>query len=149
MNFLSSSTINYVEFAALVVAAVFITYKQISTNSSKVSSDTIEAYKAQVELYEKRLISSTTEMQSLSSQNGELRGAGAAKDAQIADMQKTIENRNPKLEGVLEKLMGFMESVDTRLKKLDGHLGTQDTVLKRVRKHQKAPLIIKTRIGKR
>lgn len=148
---LSSITLNYIQLGALAIASIFIIWKQFSTGSSKISSDTIEAYKGQVEIYEKRLASNALEMNSMSGKIGELKGALDARDVQIAEMRLTIENRNPKLEGVLEKLMGFMESVDNRLKKLDGHLINQDGIMKKMRAHQKEPVVIttKTKVNKK
>lgn len=98
---------------ALVGVGVF--FFQLRNGTSKISADTIEAYKNQVELYEKRLGEQTSSINTMATQIGELRGTIVAKDKQIDDMRKILENRNPELETVLSQLTKFMESVDKRL----------------------------------
>lgn len=121
----------------LVVVSVLLGLNQLRVGTSKISGETIEAYKSQVELYEKRLGDQTTQINTLSQQIGELRGMIVSKDKQIEDMRKILENRNPELESILKQLTLFMKSVDERL--------TEHTQkLSEVRAHQNKPTTIKT-----
>lgn len=115
---------------ALVMVGIVLAYNQWRQGTSRISSETIEAYKSQVEIYEKRLGAQTEATNSQAAQIGELKGMIIAKDKQIDEMRKIIENRNPELEQVLKQLTTFMRSVDERLTE--------------VREHQMKPLTITT-----
>lgn len=112
-----NTIISHVDINTLILAliGVGLGIYQWRIGTSKISGDTIEAYKSQVELYEKRLGDQTTTINTMSQQIGELRGMITAKDKQIDDMRKILENRNPELENVLKQLTLFMKSVDDRL----------------------------------
>lgn len=136
---LMTSLLSHVDINTIVLAVigVLLGVYQWRSGSSKISSDTIEAYKSQVELYEKRLSDQVTTINTMSSQLGELRGMIVAKDKQIDEMRKILENRNPELESILKELTHFMQSVDTRL--------TEHTEkLSEVREHQKRPVTVTT-----
>lgn len=107
--------LNYLQFGIIALVGIAVAYAQFRSGTSKVSSDTIEAYSKQVELYEKRLADNSVTMQTMSKQLGELSAANTQKDAQISEMRRILENRNPELETILKQLTHFMESVDTRL----------------------------------
>lgn len=114
--------LQWAQFLVLVVGAVILIIWNVTKGGSKVSSDTIEAYSKQVELYEKRLAENANAMQTMSHQIGELTASNATKDKQIEEMHLILQNRNPELEKTLKELTGFMKSVDERLTDQGGKL---------------------------
>lgn len=99
----------------LVVVGALLGIQQWRAGSSKVNTDTIQAYKDQLEITEKRYQTQQETLNSQAGQIGELKGLIAGKDAQITDYRKILENRNPDLEKILTELVHFMQVVDNRL----------------------------------
>lgn len=134
-----NSLLNHVDIntLALAVIGIMLGVYQWRSGTSKISSDTIDAYKSQVELYEKRLGDQTITINTMSSQLGELRGMIVAKDKQIDEMRKILENRNPELENILKQLTLFMKSVDERLNE-------HTEKLAEVREYQTKPVTVTT-----
>jgi chromosome segregation ATPase len=137
-----TSLFSHFDLNTIIIAVVgaMIAFGQWRSGQSKISTETIDAYKSQVEIYEKRLTANTDTINAMTGKIGELTGSIAAKDKQIEDMHATILNRNPELEIVLKQLTHFMESVDKRLQAVDAQLLAQAEHLAEMRTHQLKPV---------
>lgn len=105
----------------LVFIGLGLALQQWRSGSSKITKDTVEAYKARLEIMEKNYQTQQETLTKQAGQIGELNGLIAGKDAQIADYRKILENRNPNLEKILDQLVAFMHTIDTRLTEIATH----------------------------
>lgn len=117
-NLLGSLDINTVMIA---IVAIVLGLQQWRTGSSKINGETVQAYKEQLDITEKRYQTQQEVLNTQAGQIGELKGLIAGKDAQITDYRKILENRNPDLEKILTQLVHFMQIVDERLSAISAH----------------------------
>jgi hypothetical protein len=99
----------------LTIVAVILGIQQYRSGNSKMTRETVEAYKAQLELNEVRLRDQSEKLNVQAGQIGKLEGLLKGKDDQLLQYKQIIENRNPDLENVLGQLVHFMQVVDDRL----------------------------------
>lgn len=114
------SILAVVEAVGLLGVAVFVV-AQWRLGKSTVSADTIQAYKDQLEIVEKRYATTQETVNAQAGKIGELKGALDARDAQIADYKQILENRDPTLNKTLEEILSFMKQVDGRLTEIAVH----------------------------
>lgn len=99
----------------LIIAAAVLLIQQLRSGSSKVTAETINAYKEQLGITEKRYAEQQITLNTQAGQIGKLEGMLAGKDKQIEDYRAILANRNPELDQTLKEIMHFMKSVDERL----------------------------------
>ena len=117
-------TPEYLQFvvdAILAVGVIAYAVAQWRNGSSKISSQTVQAYKDQLDIMERRAVEQQKSLTEMSGTIGELKGLIAGKDTQIADYRKILENRNPNLEKTLSEILLFMQGVDKRLTDIAAH----------------------------
>lgn len=105
----------------LTIVGLILGLQQWRSGNSKLSKETVEAYKAQLDITEKRLKDQQETLNTQAGEIGKLKGLLEGKDAQLAQYSKIIENRNPDLEKILQQLVTFMKEVDTRLTAIAVH----------------------------
>lgn len=118
----------------IALVAIVLGFQQLRTGSSAIYKNTLEAYKAQMEVMERSQKDQATTINTQSGQIGELKGRLTAKEAQIAEYKQMLENRDPQLQQILKQLVDFMQKVDERLAGVEGHVkkpitATTSTVL--------------------
>lgn len=104
-----------------LVGVVAFVLAQWRLGRSSLSSQTIQAYKEQLEITEKRYTSLQDTVNLQAGRIGELKGALDTRDAQIKDYKQILENRNPNLEDTLKEILLFMKGVDGRLTEIAAH----------------------------
>lgn len=125
---MTAETIQYAIDAIVGIGIIVYGISQWRNGTSKISYQTIQAYKDQLDITEKRYQSQQETLNAQAGQIGELKGLIAGKEAQLADYRKILENRNPNLEKTLEEILTFMRGVDKRLGDIAAHQKLPTTV---------------------
>lgn len=116
--------VEYAQFgvdAITLFGVVAFVISQWRLGSSNVSTQTIQAYKEQLEIVNVRYEEQAKTLNEQAGKIGELKGALEARDVQIADYKQILENRNPNLEKTLSEILLFMRGVDSRLSEIAAH----------------------------
>lgn len=108
------------------VFAVILAYNQFKANQNKIDSGTIQAYKDQLEITEKRnkddreaaekrQKENQEKIQELGKEVAGIKATLIEKDKQLTEYKEIFQGRDPALKGVLDEILLFMKKMDTRL----------------------------------
>lgn len=114
----------YLQFivdAVLAIGVVTYAIAQWRNGTSRISYQTVQAYKDQLDIMERRAVEQQKTLNEQAGTIGELKGLLLGKDTQLADYRKILENRNPDLEKTLGQILHFMKGVDDRLSEIAAH----------------------------
>lgn len=125
---MSPENIQYAIDAVVSLGVIVYGVSQWRNGTSKISYQTVQAYKDQLDIMERRYTEQQKTLNEQAGKIGELTGLIAGKDTQIADYRRILENRNPNLEKTLEEILGFMKGVDNRLSAIAAHQKLPTTV---------------------
>lgn len=119
----------YISTFGVIAVAAFLVYKEYRSGTSSINSQVVanfkvldEQQKAKIKDQEAAIIQYQKDFaevkaamgkmkEDFANQIGQLQGEIASKDKHIAELTKTILNRNPELEELLQEIRDFMENI--------------------------------------